>query len=440
MLDPENLEKIRQQFDGSPYPRTPLEKSPKSDYNLLFLHDITTPFYLRNQKVIDRRNKVILDVGCGSGYKMLALAEANPEAKIVGIDLSAQSIELAKNRLEFHGKGDRAEFFVMAIEDLPTLGMTFDYINCDDVLYLLDDLVSGLSSLKAVLNPQGLIRGNLHSSIQRVFFYRAQELFKMMGLMDENPGELEVGIVRDLMKSLKDNVQLKSQTWKTKHEHNEEWFFMNYLFQRDKGFTIPELFQALQGADLEFVSMVNWRYWEPLDLFQDADDLPAFLAMSLPELGIEDKLRFVELLHCPSRLLDFWCAHPDRKQPFVPIEEWTDAQWKSAKVHLHPQLRREEVRTDLVRCIEEQRPFECSKYLNTQTRNTFFMESTLVSCLLPLWEGAQTVSHLAQRALKTRPIDPVNLEPTSENRAFEQVKELLSSLEPFLYVLLENSA
>jgi ubiquinone/menaquinone biosynthesis C-methylase UbiE len=338
MLDPENLEKIRQQFDGSPYPRTPLEKSPKSDYNLLFLHDITTPFYLRNQKVIDRRNKVILDVGCGSGYKMLALAEANPEAKIVGIDLSAQSIDLAKKRLEYHGKGDRAEFFVMAIEDLPTLGMTFDYINCDDVLYLLDDLVSGLSSLKAVLNPQGLIRGNLHSSIQRVFFYRAQELFKMMGLMDENPGKLEVGIVRDLMKSLKDNVQLKSQTWKTKHEHNEEWFFMNYLFQRDKGFTIPELFQALQGADLEFVSMVNWRYWEPLDLFQDTDDLPAFLAMSLPELAIEKRLTLFELLHPVNRLLDFWCAHPAEPSSFVPVSVWTRADWQKTTVHLHPQL------------------------------------------------------------------------------------------------------
>jgi len=41
-MNPQNsdlFEKIRQQFDSSPYPRTPIEKSPKQDANALYVHN-----------------------------------------------------------------------------------------------------------------------------------------------------------------------------------------------------------------------------------------------------------------------------------------------------------------------------------------------------------------------------------------------------------------
>ena len=97
------LDKIRQQFDASPYPRVPLDQSPKNNPNLLYIHNLMTPYYLRNQKVIETKGKVILDAGCGAGYKSLVLAEANPGAKFVGVDISKESIKLARQRLEHHG-------------------------------------------------------------------------------------------------------------------------------------------------------------------------------------------------------------------------------------------------------------------------------------------------------------------------------------------------
>ncbi len=109
--------KIRQQFDVVTYPRAPVEKSPKNDYELLFMHNFITPYYLRNQKVIETTGKMILDAGCGSGYKALILAQANPGAKIVGIDISEKSVELARKRLEYHGL-THTEFYVLPIEQL----------------------------------------------------------------------------------------------------------------------------------------------------------------------------------------------------------------------------------------------------------------------------------------------------------------------------------
>jgi hypothetical protein len=52
-------EKIRQQFDSTPYPNDSINKSPKDDINALYLHNLITSYYLRNHKVIDTKNKVI---------------------------------------------------------------------------------------------------------------------------------------------------------------------------------------------------------------------------------------------------------------------------------------------------------------------------------------------------------------------------------------------
>ncbi|MEG4226655.1 class I SAM-dependent methyltransferase [Microcoleus sp. N9_B2] len=431
-------EKIRQQFDTVCYPRTALEETPKNDCVSLYIHNLVTPYYLINQKIIETEGKIILDAGCGSGYKSLILAEANPGAKIVGIDLSEESVKLARQRLEYHGFRN-VEFHALSIENLPRLGLEFDLINNDEVLYLLPDPVVGLQAMKSVLKPEGIIRTNLHSYFQRASFFRSQKLWQLMGLMDENPQDLEIEIVRETMNALKNEVLLKARNWNS--NNSDEWIFMNYLLQGDKGYTIPEVFATLRAADLEFVSMVGWRHWDVTDLFQDSENLPAFLAMSLPEISIEDRLHMFELLHPVHRLIDFWCGHPTEKpQSFVPVSEWTEPDWQAARVHLHPQLKTPQVREDLLNCIANQKPFIISNYIPLPTQVPIAVESMLAACLLPLWEGSQPIMSLVELWLKLRPLHPATLEQVNPETAFEEVKELLSMLEAFLYVLLERSA
>ncbi|HEY9865138.1 MAG TPA: methyltransferase domain-containing protein [Candidatus Obscuribacterales bacterium] len=436
--DPELLKKIRQQFDSAPYPRIPLEQSPKTDYELLFIHNLVTPYYLKYKTVINTEGKVILDAGCGTGYKSLVLAEANPGAKIVGIDISEQSIELARQRLEYHGF-DNTEFHVLPIENLPQLGYQFDYINHDESLYLFPDITVPLKAMKSVLKPEGMIRTNLHSAFQRVNYFRAQSLFSRIGLMDGNPTELEINFIGELMESFKNQVLLKSQTYKPEKINEKEWVLMNYLFQGDKGYTIPDLFSALRTVDLEFISMVSWRQWEPLDLFEDPENLPAFLALSLPELSIEERLHLYELLHPIHRLLDFWCGHPNDNMSGVPVSDWEDRDWQTARVYLHPQLRTIQAQEDLIQCINTNQPYEISQYVKLPTLVNIHLESSRAACLLPLWEGEQSVMSLVEGWKQIQPVDSVTLELISDQMAFEQVKELLSDLEPFLYILLERS-
>ncbi|NQE36442.1 class I SAM-dependent methyltransferase [Microcoleus asticus] len=439
-MDHQNLElieNIRQQFDNTPYPRTPLELSPKDNSELLYLHNLVTAYYFRNRRVINTKGKVILDAGCGTGYKSLVLALANPGAKIVGIDLSAESVKLAEQRLQYHGVAN-AEFYALKIEELPSLGLQFDYINADEVLYLLPDAVAGLQAMKSVLSPDGIIRTNLHSSNGRAGVFRAQAAFKTMGLMNGSPGEVEIEIVRETMEALQDEVGLKAFTWNSDRAQNEAWIMANYLLVGDKGCTIPEMFAMLRGADLEFISMVAWRRWELMDLFKDPDDLPPFLAMSLPEASLEEQLHLFDLLHPLHRLFDFWCGNPDRAQAFVPVAEWTAVDWQSARVHLHPQLRTSQIMEDLSNCIDSQTPFEISRYIIVPTLAPVAIDSKMAACLLPLWDGPQSVVSLVQKWLQIIAEAAVNLEPAAQETALDEVKELLTRLEVLLYVLLER--
>ncbi|MCB9544336.1 MAG: methyltransferase regulatory domain-containing protein [Myxococcales bacterium] len=74
----------------------------------------------------------VLELGCGLGGNLLAMAASLPESRFVGMDLSAVQIEHARAEAEALGLTN-LEFFVGDIQALsPALG-TFDYIICHGV-------------------------------------------------------------------------------------------------------------------------------------------------------------------------------------------------------------------------------------------------------------------------------------------------------------------
>lgn len=432
----ELTERIRRHYEELPYPLEPIEQSPAQDILCIYFHNILNPFYLRDKQVINPENKFILDAGCGSGYTTLALAQANPGAKIFGIDLSQESVNIAKKRLQAYGF-NHENIYVLTIEELPSLGQKFDYINCDEVLYLLPEPILGLQAMKSVLNPNGIIRTNLHSSFQRSNFYRAQELFKAMGLMAGNSQELDIEIVWETMRNLKEQVLLKKQTWSAQFDQNKRLTLVNHLLQGDKGYTIPEMFSMLEAAELEFISMINWRQWELMDLFNEPNNLPVFLGLSLPEMSLKEQLHLYELLNPVHRLMDFWCGHPQQAQPFIQSAEWTYSEWKKAKVHLHPQMKTATVKEQLIHCLMKIQPFEISKYLPIAGKQVV-VDSQVAACLLlPLLESAQTMQFLVERWQKLQPLNPTTLKPITQEEVFEVVRQALLELEDFGYLLLE---
>jgi hypothetical protein len=212
---------------------------------------------------------------------------------------------------------------------------------------------------------------------------------------------------------------------------------MNHLLIGDKGFTIPELFNMLEQSDLEFVSMVEWRQWDLLELFKDPDDLPAIWGMSVAYASVEERLRLFELLHPVHRLMDFWCTHTDVDNG-SPVDDWDDSDWQTATVHIHPHLRHEAIQSEVLKCVESGRIFEMSRHIKKPALAPVFIESTTLAWLLPLWEGKQSMRTLTARYLKIKPLHPVTLEPLTAEMAFTEIKTILNRLDAFLYVLVEK--
>jgi hypothetical protein len=262
----------------------------------------------------------------------------------------------------------------------------------------------------------------------------------MLGLLDQNPKDMAVEFVIETMEALRDTTSLKRTAWKQEwtNPDNHGQILANLLLDGDKGYTIPDLFALLKSAGLEFLSMVNWRHWDVVDLFRDPDNLPAFWGISLDGASLPEKLHLYDLLNPISRLLDCWCSLPQPDAPHGSIEQWSDREWYAATVHLHPQLQHSAAYDHLLTCIAEHRAFEFSRYFDLPTLGSVAIEGSLAACLLPLWDAPQSVQSLVDRCLTIQPIHPVTLTPTTPSEAFQTVKALLTRLETFLYLLIET--
>jgi 2-polyprenyl-3-methyl-5-hydroxy-6-metoxy-1,4-benzoquinol methylase len=433
-------ELVKKQYDRVIYPNIPIEKSFKNAINLLFIHSIIPPHYLRFQEVISSTGKLILDVGCGSGFTSLLLAEANPGAKIIGVDISEPSVEMARKRLLHHHYND-TEFHAIDIQDLPNLGLSFDYINCNDTLYLLPDPISALKSMQSVLSQQGTIRANLHDLYARERFLRSQQLWKFLGLMDDAPDRTECDIVREIVNSLQDTVIMKSQAWLNVDQGSEpnEFVFMNHLFHGDCGFTISQMFEMLNASNLEFISMVNWKHWDLDILFDDKQNILAHFDAILSSNSEEPKLYVYELLNPIDRQLDFWCGHPGQRKSYISADNWDDSIWIYARVFLNPYLKLDRVRSALDKAIASFTPFKISEFFSQTTIEPVSLSTQSAIYLRMAWDRPITFDQLVKQWLRIKPLNLLTLEPMTEAEAFAEIKRTLIEMEAYMFVMLERS-
>lgn len=94
----------------------------------------------------------VLDVGCGEGYTLRALVDAGVRSELHGIDLRAQAIAAARERL-----GEAANLRVMDARHLETLGQSFDLVMMLEVLEHLEDPEAMLSTLSRLSSRHVLL-------------------------------------------------------------------------------------------------------------------------------------------------------------------------------------------------------------------------------------------------------------------------------------------
>jgi 2-polyprenyl-3-methyl-5-hydroxy-6-metoxy-1,4-benzoquinol methylase len=94
-----------------------------------------------------------LDVGCGSGRAVIALATAYPKAQVHGYDAHPGSVERARANAAAAGVGERVTFDVVDCTKLPA--GQFDFITTFDVIHDSVDPIGLLKSIRNALKPDG---------------------------------------------------------------------------------------------------------------------------------------------------------------------------------------------------------------------------------------------------------------------------------------------
>jgi SAM-dependent methyltransferase len=94
-----------------------------------------------------------LDVGCGSGRAVIALATAYPNARLFGYDGHPGSVERARANAKAAGVADRVTFDVVDCAKLPA--EKFDFISTFDVVHDSVDPIGLMRSIRGALKPDG---------------------------------------------------------------------------------------------------------------------------------------------------------------------------------------------------------------------------------------------------------------------------------------------
>ena len=259
-------------YDRFPYPGDPLQDGAPPGYNWRWCVDSARAFVagaLPPRPAAGPRPWRILDAGCGTGVSTDYLAHLNPGAEILAVDISAGTLEVARERTRRSGAAGQASSLRFEQRSLLDLGgeAPFDYINSVGVLHHLREPEAGLKALAALLKPGGVLHLFLYADGGRWEIHRTQRALSLLGV---GTGEEGLRLGRGLYEVLPASNRLR-------RHHEQRWaldtaadanFADMYLHPQETSYNIQRLMAFVASADLRFVGFSNPEVWDPARLLQ----------------------------------------------------------------------------------------------------------------------------------------------------------------------------
>ena len=201
------------------------------------------------------KNFRVLVAGCGLGTDLIhyAMGLAQYNGEVVGIDLSPSALNVVKERLAFYNiKNVTLHQKSLLDLDPKTMGL-FDHINCVGVLHHLKDPVAGLTKLSSVLKEDGSMVMMVYAQYGRVGVYRMQELLKKVN-KDVPDYETKIKNYKKIYSQLPTTHLLKQfERVITDHKVNDNGIVDELLHCQDRAYTIPQLYEYVQGCKLTLI-------------------------------------------------------------------------------------------------------------------------------------------------------------------------------------------
>ena len=205
-----------------------------------------------------RDDRSILVAGCGTS-QAAKYALRWPKARVTGIDVSMACIKQTATLRRKHGI-DNLELQQLPVERATNLGRNFDHIVCTGVLHHLPDPDEGLRALHDVLNPNGAMHLMVYAPYGRAGVYMLQDYCRRLGI---GRTKAEIRQLADSLRALPPDHPLVPLLRNAPDFRDEAGLADALLHPQDRAYSVPQLFDFLGAADLEFGRWVRQAAYLP---------------------------------------------------------------------------------------------------------------------------------------------------------------------------------
>ncbi|WP_240136460.1 class I SAM-dependent methyltransferase [Streptomyces sp. MUM 178J] len=288
-------------YENFPYPSPTADSGP--------IEDVANGlgFLIQDEDLTGWR---VLDVGCGTGHRLLGMALRYPEARFTGVDASAASLVVAREAAKRHG-AHNIEYVGGTLPRL-SLPCDFDLVVCTGLVHHLPDPEAGIRWLSERLSPNGLLYLWLYHLLGEHDRLLDRELVRLLRPSDSREPGLET--VKALGLALSDErYGSHSGTSVASDEVRDVAEADAYLNPIVHAYRFGDVAGLCQGLELEWLaafSVNNDRGSKFIDLAGFEDD--PYLCVQGPELvpptlrerfaGLDraDQLAAIELVLRPT--------------------------------------------------------------------------------------------------------------------------------------------
>ncbi|MDO8647722.1 MAG: methyltransferase domain-containing protein [Candidatus Diapherotrites archaeon] len=226
-----NSEKVQEFYERFPYPDKRIETKENLQKNAEWIAK------LAEKKIPELKGFKMLDAGCGTGE--FACGFALGGAKVLGIDLSAKSIEKAK-ALAKKFRLENAEFRQRNLlsEELPE--KSFDLVYSMGVLHHNPSPKEAFKKISRLVKPEGIIVIGLYNSFGRFPVHCKRRIVELLAGKDS---EKKLLLANRLF-----------HKGKPVTEARKAWLADKYLHPLEKTLTIEEVLDWLEKEGFEFLN------------------------------------------------------------------------------------------------------------------------------------------------------------------------------------------
>jgi len=241
--------KVRDQYEKYPYPRWRYTYARSPGSFLKFVSNQIKPNKVEFNNNFQKPN--VLIAGCGTGNHICQVANYL-NANILAVDLSLASLAYSKRKTTELGINN-IEFLQTDILNLSNINRKFDIIESVGVLHHMQDPYKGLSILKDLLEPHGLLLIGLYSEKARQEVIKAKEFVKKNKFANSFSG---IRKFREAIFDEKNDLLLK------KISNGKDFYstssVKDLVFHvQEHRFVLPQVLEMLEKLNLEFLGFCN---------------------------------------------------------------------------------------------------------------------------------------------------------------------------------------